>query len=324
MVPTPAVASRHRVHVASLSRVSSEALGQLQPSEKVLAHHTEIGALLGLAETRRSPRVVGVYTAAVVPRGGHRCRPPVRRKARVRGNPRFLVPQRNLPFATFDVDVVKRLPCRFASILAFGPGSRGIRFPSRASVPFRPRFALDLCASRSNDGSLDIHTGDPPGVTTHRVAMPLDRHGRPPTEVSSRCAARGDGPRPRGARIAQPTSRTPKHQGSQPYWLTSDVMCGPDKGLEGLDRCRHQPGLRDPMPLVRSAPPRCRHQDKRSFARRGRSTTDRRTVTRCTAFACSLEADLLLRRAPGVPRRPPKCPPRMPNPSSTRTSQHTH
>lgn len=178
-VSIPAVASRRRVPVASLSRVSSEALGQLQPSEKVLAHHTEIGALLGLAETRRSPRVVGVYTAAVVPRGGHRCRPPVRRKARVRGNPRFLVPQRNLPFATFDADVVKRLPYRFASIRAFGPGPRGIRFPSRASVPFRPRFALDLCASRSDDDSLDIHTGDAPGVTTRRVAMPPARHGRP-------------------------------------------------------------------------------------------------------------------------------------------------
>lgn len=239
------------------------------------------------------------------------------------GKPKVPDPATKSTFCDVDVDVVKRLPCRFASIRAFGPGPRGIRFPSRASVPFRPRFALDLCASRSNDSSLDMHTGDPPGVTTRRVAMPLDRHGRPPTEVSSRCAARGDGPRPRGARIAQPTSRTPKHQGSQPYWLTSNVICGPDRGLEGLDRCRHRPGLRDPMSKVRSAPPRCRHQDKRSFARRGRSTTDRWTVTRCTAFACSLEADLLLRRAPGAPRRPPKCPPRMPNPSSTRTSQHS-
>lgn len=88
---------------------------------------------------------------------------------------------------------------------------------------------------------------------------------------------------------------------SQPIRLTSDVIRGQDAGLEGPGRCLHR-GCRSPgphMPQVRSAPPRCRHQGKRSFARRGRSATGRWIGARCTAFACSLEADLLLRHAPG-------------------------
>lgn len=55
---------------------------------------------------------------------------------------------------------------------------------------------------------------DPTGVSTRRVAPPpVRQEDRPPTRLTSRRAAQGDGPVLLVARLAQPTSPMPKHQG---------------------------------------------------------------------------------------------------------------
>lgn len=100
VVPTPTVASGRRVRVASVSRLPSEALGQLVPSGK--ASHTTPKT----ARTSNLQRPEDLRTsAACTQRQGHPVKDtdadlPPDGKLACRWNPRFLFPQRYLPFAT--------------------------------------------------------------------------------------------------------------------------------------------------------------------------------------------------------------------------------